>query len=111
MGALVSVSCSMDSKYDAIVLGTGLKECIISGVLSTDKLKVLHMDRNDYYGAESTSMNLNQLFDKFKGGAKPSESLGSFKDYNVDLIPKFVMANGILVKILLHTDVTKYLEF
>mmetsp|Transcript_28740 Transcript_28740/g.72271 ORF Transcript_28740/g.72271 Transcript_28740/m.72271 type:complete len:439 (-) Transcript_28740:37-1353(-) len=100
----------MDKKYDAIVLGTGLKECILSGILSTDKCKVLHLDRNDYYGAESTSMNLNQLFEKFKKGTPPA-SLGSFKDYNVDLIPKFVMANGILVKILLHTDVTKYLEF
>ena len=30
----------MDETYDAIVLGTGLKECIISGLLSVDGLKV-----------------------------------------------------------------------
>ena len=30
----------MDTSYDAIVLGTGLKECIISGLLSVDGLKV-----------------------------------------------------------------------
>ena len=30
----------MDEEYDAIVLGTGLKECIISGLLSVDKLKL-----------------------------------------------------------------------
>ena len=30
----------MDASYDAIVLGTGLKECIISGLLSVDGLKV-----------------------------------------------------------------------
>lgn len=30
----------MDEEYDAIVLGTGLKECIISGLLSVDGLKV-----------------------------------------------------------------------
>ena len=29
----------MDETYDAIVLGTGLKECIISGLLSVDGLK------------------------------------------------------------------------
>ena len=29
----------MDEKYDAIVLGTGFKECIISGLLSVDGLK------------------------------------------------------------------------
>ncbi len=31
---------TMDETYDAIVLGTGLKECIISGLLSVDGLKV-----------------------------------------------------------------------
>ncbi|KAA8546713.1 hypothetical protein F0562_003150 [Nyssa sinensis] len=41
------------------------------------------MDRNDYYGGESTSLNLNQ----------------------------FMMANGALVRILIHTDATKYLNF
>jgi RAB protein geranylgeranyltransferase component A len=32
-------------------------------------------------------------------------------DWNVDLIPKFIMACGKLVKILLHAKVTRYLEF
>lgn len=31
---------SMDETYDAIVLGTGFKECIISGLLSVDGRKV-----------------------------------------------------------------------
>lgn len=88
----------MDSEYDAIVLGTGLKECILSGLLSVDGLKVLHMDRNPYYGAESASLNLQQLFEKFKDNAKPTENLGPSRDYNVDLIPKFIIAAGILVK-------------
>jgi len=30
----------MDESYDAIVLGTGFKECLISGLLSVDGLKV-----------------------------------------------------------------------
>ena len=29
----------------------------------------------------------------------------------MDLIPKFLMANGQLVKLLIHTGVTRYLEF
>merc|ERR1712137_205521 len=102
---------SMDGEYDVIVLGTGLKECIISGLLSVEGKKVLHMDRNDYYGGESASINLQQLFQKFKNGATPPESLGSSRDYNVDLVPKFIMASGELVKMLIKTDVTKYLEF
>ncbi|XP_039018458.1 guanosine nucleotide diphosphate dissociation inhibitor At5g09550 [Hibiscus syriacus] len=101
----------MDETYDVIVLGTGLKECILSGLLSVDGLKVLHMDRNDYYGGESTSLNLVQLWKHFKGNDKPPEQLGASREYNVDMIPKFMMANGSLVRILIHTNVTKYLNF
>ncbi|KAJ7541502.1 hypothetical protein O6H91_10G063000 [Diphasiastrum complanatum] len=101
----------MDEEYDVIVLGTGLKECILSGLLSVDRLKVLHMDRNDYYGGESASLNLNQLWEKFRGSSKPPPELGSSRDYNVDMVPKFMMANGALVRVLIHTDVTKYLYF
>jgi Rab GDP dissociation inhibitor len=74
--------------YDAVVLGTGLKECIISGLLSVSGLKVrillsilittrakskthrivncsrdqvLHIDRNSYYGADTASLQLTQV--------------------------------------------------
>jgi len=99
----------MDEQYDCIILGTGLKECILSGVLSVEGKKVLHMDRNDYYGGDSASLNLNQLVEKFKRNA--DASLGPSRDFNVDLIPKFIMATGKMVEILIKTDVTRYLEF
>lgn len=47
-----------NNTYDAIILGTGLKEGIISALLSVHGKKVLHIDRNDYYGAECASLNL-----------------------------------------------------
>ncbi|XP_028097357.1 guanosine nucleotide diphosphate dissociation inhibitor 2-like [Camellia sinensis] len=83
----------MDEEYDVVVLGTGLKECILSGLLSVDGHKVLHMDRNDYYGGESTSLNLNQLWKRFRGSDTPPEHLGSSRDYNVDMIPKLEFSN------------------
>jgi len=101
----------MDEQYDAIILGTGLKECILSGVLSVEGYKVLHMDRNSYYGGESASLNLNQMFEKFKAGQQLPGELGPSRDYNIDLIPKFLMSCGALVQILVKTDVTRYLEF
>jgi len=101
----------MDEEYDCVILGTGLKECIISGILSVEGKKVLHMDRNKYYGGECASLNLTQLFQKFNGEQKPPESLGLSRDYNVDLVPKFLMATGLSVKFLLKTGVTRYLEF
>jgi len=102
----------MDEEYDVVVLGTGLKECILSGLLSVSGKKVLHLDRNNYYGGDCASLNLEQLYTKLRGeGQKPPANLGASRDYNVDLVPKFIMANGLLVQMLLHTDVTRYLEF
>ncbi|KAI6007215.1 GDP dissociation inhibitor [Pisolithus albus] len=101
----------MDEEYDVIVLGTGLTECILSGLLSVDGKKVLHMDRNDYYGGDSASLNLTQLYRKFRPDQTPPAELGRDRDYAVDLIPKFIISSGELTKILVHTDVTRYLEF
>ena len=47
----------MDENYDVIVLGTGLTECVLSGILSVEGKKV-HIDRQDFYGGESASLNL-----------------------------------------------------
>ncbi|GJN37045.1 hypothetical protein PR202_gb25966 [Eleusine coracana subsp. coracana] len=109
----------MDEVYNVIVLGMGLKECILSSLLSVDGLKVildttllihilhkgkihtehrmfvlyiqvLHMDRNDYYGGESSSLNLTKLWKRFKGNENPPEHLGISKEYNVNMIPKVI---------------------
>ncbi len=100
-------------------------------------MQVLHIDRNNYYGGHSASLNLTQvgfwekrfiscgmsllhgiltthclqLWERFRPGQTPPKSLGSGRDYNVDMVPKFIMSNGNLVKVLVHTDVVKYLEF
>jgi Rab GDP dissociation inhibitor len=80
-------------------------------MLSVSGKKVLHIDRNKYYGGESASITpLEELFAKF-GMPAPGEEYGRGRDWNVDLIPKFLMANGQLVKLLIHTGVTRYLEF
>jgi Rab GDP dissociation inhibitor len=99
-----------DGEYDTIVMGTGLKECVISGLLSVKGKRVLQLDRNGYYGGDGASLNLTHLFEKFQAGEAPS-NLGANRDYNVDLIPKFIMACGNLTKMLLHTKVTPYLAF
>ena len=52
----------MNEKYDVIVCGTGLRECILSGLLSVKGKKVLHIDRNHYYGGEGASVNITNLY-------------------------------------------------
>jgi Rab GDP dissociation inhibitor len=110
----------MNEDYDVIVLGTGLKECILSGLMSVNKKKVLHMDRNRYYGADCASLKLEQLYEKFGSDAEKKQAeekkidervFGKSRDYSVDLCPKFIMSCGELTKILVHTKVTRYLDF
>lgn len=71
--------------------GAFLLLCVISA--NDEDKKVLHLDRNDYYGGESASLDLQQFYKKFKNSDAPAE-LGRPKDYYIDLIPKYIMANG-----------------
>merc|ERR1712000_290138 len=101
-------------EYDVVVLGTGLTECILSGVLSVKGKKVLHIDRNSHYGGEAASVNLETLFKKYgnySSGEEPWKKYGRLNDWNIDLVPKFLMSSGELTNILVSTDVTRYLEF
>ncbi|KAL8785662.1 MAG: hypothetical protein Q9213_003221 [Squamulea squamosa] len=101
-------------EYDVVVLGTGLTECVLSGVMSVKGKKVLHIDRNDHYGGESASINIESLFKKYgtyNKGEEPWKKYGRVNDWNIDLVPKLLMSNGELTNILVSTDVTRYLEF
>lgn len=102
----------MNETYDVIVLGTGLKECILAGLMAKmEGKKVLQIDRNNYYGAETASLNLTNLWKRFREGQDPPKKYGENRDWNVDLIPKFVMSGGDLLKLLFKTGVINYLEW
>jgi len=74
-------------------------------------MKILQIDRNGYYGSESASLNLTNMWSKFRDDQKVPSKYGENRDWNVDLIPKFILANGSLVKLLLQTTVSQYLEW
>ena len=63
-----------DQEYDAIILGTGMKECLISGLLSKEGKKVLHLDRNQYYGGDCASLEIWEFYKKFGRAAEPVET-------------------------------------
>ena len=100
----------MEEHYDVIACGTGFKECLLSGLLSVAGKKVLHVDRNDFYGGECASLNITQFMEQMKPTG-PQKDLGPNRDWNIDLIPKFIMADGKLVKALTHTKVNESLNF
>ena len=106
----------MNSEYDVIVLGTGLKECMLAGLLAKfpikkEGIKILQLDRNSYYGSDSASLNLTNLWKYFRPNEEVPKKYGEDRYWNVDLIPKYIMANGSLVKLLVKTNLTMYLEW
>jgi Rab GDP dissociation inhibitor len=56
----------MNEEYVVVVCGTGLTECILSGLLSQEGKRVLHIDRNPFYGGEGASLNLTSLWKLFR---------------------------------------------
>ena len=55
-----------DLSYDVIVMGSGLKECLISRLLSKKGMKVLNIDQNNYTGGETSSRNVKNLWEIFR---------------------------------------------
>ncbi|GFV16579.1 rab proteins geranylgeranyltransferase component A 2 [Trichonephila clavipes] len=51
----------LPSSFDVIVVGTGMPECIVAAAAARVGKKVLHMDRNGYYGGDWASFS----YDKF----------------------------------------------
>ena len=115
----------LQGEFDCVILGTGLIECTLSGVLSKEGLRVLVLDRNDYYGGGCASLSLTQLYEQFKTKTSNEDLSKTFggptgtdlelrrwlNSWNIDLVPKFIMGAGLLVRILIHTGITKYFEF
>ena len=99
------------TEYDIVVMGTGITESILSGLLSMEGNKILNIDKNPYYGDSAASLNLTRLWETFKKGEEPPKELGHNRDWNIDLTPKFVMAYGKLVKMMIKTEVSKYLNW
>lgn len=58
-----------------------------------------------------TPAQLYKKYNNFQPGEEPWKKYGRVNDWNVDLVPKLLMANGELTNILVSTDVTRYLEF
>ncbi len=51
--------------YDVIIMGTGITESILSGLMSLEGKKVLHIDKNPFYGDAGASLNITALWKHF----------------------------------------------
>ena len=77
-------------RYDVIVVGTGLKESLLAGILAKQGREVLLVEPKSTLGGASKSMDLQQLADSLEGtSAKLSEQrLGDPAAYLIERTPK-----------------------
>ena len=112
----------MEKHYNIIILGTGIKEYIILGLLlqypkiekimlKQEDLKVCRINKTNIIGEDSPSLNLSHLWSNFNKNQIPPEQYGEDKDWNIDLIPKIMMTNSPFVKLLLITEVYHFIEW
>lgn len=111
--SLMGKDAKARGKYDAIILGTGIQSCLLGLCLAQHKKRVLQVDREKFYGGEGASLALDEFYEKFGGKgsykkiwekpvAEGGRGFGRAFNYQIDLCPKFIMAQGDLVKLLVH---------
>jgi Rab GDP dissociation inhibitor len=61
--------------------------------------------------SNSVSLQLFKKYGNYQKDEEPWKKYGRLNDWNIDLVPKFLMSSGELTNILVSTDVTRYLEF
>jgi len=99
---------SFEPKYDAIVLGGGLKECLLASVLTSRGKSVLQIEQ----GRESSSLDLHGLYEAVAApGETPEPKLGAAEDYSVDLAPKVLMASGEGLQAVVDSRLWQHIDF
>jgi Rab proteins geranylgeranyltransferase component A len=56
-----ATSAENDNEYDLVIEGTGLTESILAAAASWSGRKVLHVDKNTFYGSHWAALSLDQL--------------------------------------------------
>lgn len=99
-----------DDFYHYVVLGTGLQQCIASSELSNKHKKVLHLDTESTYGSDLRSLNYTDL--TLLTSKPPKKELLSLStQFNIDLTPKFLLASGKMINLLIKHNMQDLFDF
>ncbi|KAJ5502661.1 GDP dissociation inhibitor [Penicillium fimorum] len=125
-----------DTIWDVIIVGTGISQSLLALALSRSGKKVLHIDRNQYYGGSDAAFSLDEAQEWaekvnkdehestfkdasiFKHDESPSSEetgispkLASSRAYTLSLSPYFLYARSKLMSALVSSKVFRQLEF
>ncbi|KAL1955598.1 hypothetical protein VTO42DRAFT_8401 [Malbranchea cinnamomea] len=120
-----------DSSWDVVISGTGLAQSLLALALSRSGKKVLHVDKNDYYGGPDAAFSLQEAedwakrvnedtsFGPFESASilrslEPSEAQGKLsfsRAYTLPLSPHLIYSKSKLLPNLVSSKIYRQLEF
>ncbi|KAL8750003.1 MAG: hypothetical protein Q9184_006586 [Pyrenodesmia sp. 2 TL-2023] len=122
-----------DTMWDVLLSGTGLPQSLLALALSRSGKKVLHIDRNNYYGGAEASFSLEEAeawvkqVDTESGATQFScastcrvvpdpqspdaPRLGFSRAYSICLAPEIIYTRSNLIPALVSSKVYRQLEF
>ncbi|KAI5184748.1 Rab GDP dissociation inhibitor [Nematocida homosporus] len=101
--------------YDCTILGTGIKESILAGLLSARGLKVLQMDDASSYGSSSRTLRYDEFLQEMTTRSQDPQffdALGPVGvSFYIDLTPKIFLADEGLIKVIAEHNLGHCIEF
>ncbi|KAI5369367.1 Putative GDP dissociation inhibitor, FAD/NAD(P)-binding domain superfamily [Septoria linicola] len=119
-----------DTAWDVVIEGTGLPQSLLALALSRSGKKILHVDRNDYYGGNEASLGLTEAEEwavkhvgaQSKDAAfshavlKKLEGTGEIKlgrprAYELSLAPQLLYSRSFLLDAVVSSQIHNQLDF
>ncbi|KAK6526685.1 Rab proteins geranylgeranyltransferase component A [Arthrobotrys megalospora] len=111
--------------WDAVIAGTGLRESLLAAALARAGKKVLHLDRNPYYGGEYAALSLDELEAWAKNArsdhltsvqyktyeAPAGSELKKSRSYTLSLSPGLLYTASPILSLLVRSNLHESLEF
>ncbi|PFX22300.1 Rab proteins geranylgeranyltransferase component A 1 [Stylophora pistillata] len=94
----------LPEEFDVIVLGTGFPESVVAASLSRVGLKVLHLDRNDYYSGQWATFTFDNLLKWIELNQGENHGSGSDKSGTHDNEPPSLESGTFSVPVPSHSD-------
>ncbi|KAF2237803.1 hypothetical protein EV356DRAFT_509683 [Viridothelium virens] len=120
------------TSWDIVISGTGLQQSLLALALSRTEKKILHIDKNGFYGGSETALSLQEAqewvekikntpsrtfrnaassgqTDQPSSGAHPALSFS--RAYSLALAPQIIYSRSALLQFLVSSKVYRQLEF
>ncbi|KAF2839876.1 rab geranylgeranyl transferase escort protein, partial [Patellaria atrata CBS 101060] len=117
--------------WDVLISGTGIRQSLLALALSRSGKKVLHIDKNDYYGGPEAAFSLQEaqeweskvardtspLFSNVKITQRPEQEqenrlkLSASRAYSLSLSPQLIYSRSTLLSKLVSSKIYRQLEF